>query len=142
MTGQAVEVARVHEARLTFDRRQRELDTAREVQLHFLPHVRPEVPGYCFFDYYQAAEDVGGDYFGYIPLADGRLAIAVGDVSGKEFRPHCSWPGYAAKYAIAWRYVTVLSKPWTAEPGVGRHDAERSIRDVFALRARSGSPHA
>ncbi len=83
VTGQAVEFARVHEARLTFDRRQRELDTAREVQLHFLPHVRPEVPGYCFFDYYQAAEDVGGDYFGYIPLADGRLAIAVGDVSGK-----------------------------------------------------------
>ena len=83
VTGQAVEFARVHEARLTFDRRQRELDTAREVQLHFLPHKRPEVPGYCFFDYYQAAEDVGGDYFGYIPLADGRLAIAVGDVSGK-----------------------------------------------------------
>ena len=83
VTGQAVEFARVHEARLTFDRRQRELDTAREVQLHFLPHMRPEVPGYCFFDYYQAAEDVGGDYFGYIPLADGRLAIAVGDVSGK-----------------------------------------------------------
>ncbi len=81
--GQAVESARVHESRLTFDRRQRELDTAREVQLHFLPHSRPEVPGYCFFDYYQAAEDVGGDYFGYIPLADGRLAIAVGDVSGK-----------------------------------------------------------
>lgn len=83
VTGQAVEFARVHEARLTFDRRQRELDTAREVQLHFLPHMRPEVPGYCFFDYYQAAEDVGGDYFGYIRLADGRLAIAVGDVSGK-----------------------------------------------------------
>jgi serine phosphatase RsbU (regulator of sigma subunit) len=83
VTGQAVEFARVHEARLTFDRRQRELDTAREVQLHFLPHARPEVPGYCFFDYYQAAEDVGGDYFGYIRLADGRLAIAVGDVSGK-----------------------------------------------------------
>lgn len=83
VTGQAVEFARVHEARLTFDRRQRELDTAREVQLHFLPHSRPEVPGYCFFDYYQAAEDVGGDYFGYIPLADGRWAIAVGDVSGK-----------------------------------------------------------
>jgi len=83
VTGQAVEFARVHEARLTFDRRQRELDTAREVQLHFLPRERPEVPGYCFFDYYQAAEDVGGDYFGYMQLADGRLAIAVGDVAGK-----------------------------------------------------------
>jgi len=51
--------------------------------LHFLPNTRPVVPNYRFFDYYEAAEDVGGDYFGYIPLADGRLAVALGDVSGK-----------------------------------------------------------
>jgi serine phosphatase RsbU (regulator of sigma subunit) len=78
-----VEFARLHQATLLSDRRERDLATAREVQLHFLPRSRPVVPGYRFFDYYEAAEDVGGDYFGYIPLADGRLAIALGDVSGK-----------------------------------------------------------
>jgi serine phosphatase RsbU (regulator of sigma subunit) len=40
------------------------------------------VPGYELFDYYKPAEAVGGDYFGYTPLPDGRLAIAVGDVAG------------------------------------------------------------
>ena len=83
VAGQAVEHARAHEASLRLDRRERELATAREVQLHFLPQAAPELPGYRFFEYYQAADDVGGDYFGYIPLKDGRLAIAMGDVSGK-----------------------------------------------------------
>ena len=81
--GQAVEYAHAHEARLRLDRRERELATAKAVQLHFLPQRRPDVPGYRFFDYYNSAEEVGGDYYGYVPLPDGRLAIAIGDVSGK-----------------------------------------------------------
>src|SRR5690606_39176628 len=36
-----------------------------------------------FGDYYEAAHRVGGDYFDYVELADGRVAIAVGDVAGK-----------------------------------------------------------
>lgn len=65
------------------NRRERDLGTARQVQLHFLPQRPPAVPGYEFFDYYLAADEVGGDYFGYVPLPDGRLAVAVGDVEGK-----------------------------------------------------------
>jgi serine phosphatase RsbU (regulator of sigma subunit) len=83
VAGQAVEHARVHQASIKLDRRERELSTAREVQLHFLPQKRPDIAGYKFFDYYRAADDVGGDYFGYVSLPDGRWAIAVGDVSGK-----------------------------------------------------------
>jgi serine phosphatase RsbU (regulator of sigma subunit) len=81
--GQAVEYAHAHEARLRLDRRERELVTAKQVQLHFLPQSRPDVPGYRFFDYYSSAEEVGGDYYGYVPLPDGRIAVAIGDVSGK-----------------------------------------------------------
>jgi serine phosphatase RsbU (regulator of sigma subunit) len=62
---------------------QRQLGTAKQVQLQFLPQSRPEVDGYRFYDYYQPADEVGGDYFGYIPLPDGRLALAIGDVAGK-----------------------------------------------------------
>jgi serine phosphatase RsbU (regulator of sigma subunit) len=83
VAAQAIARASAHEARLQLDRRERELATAREVQLHFLPPKGPEIAGYRFFEYYQAADDVGGDYFGYIPTTDGRLAIAMGDVSGK-----------------------------------------------------------
>ncbi|HKD38636.1 MAG TPA: FHA domain-containing protein, partial [Pirellulales bacterium] len=83
VAGQAVEHARMHEDSIRLDRRRRELAMAQQVQLHFLPQGAPDVAGYRFFSFYRAAEDVGGDYFGYVPLADGRLAIALGDVSGK-----------------------------------------------------------
>ena len=83
VAGQAVEYAGEQPAGRVANRHERDLGTARQVQLHFLPQRPPEVPGYDFFDYYLAADEVGGDYFGYVPLADGRLALAVGDVEGK-----------------------------------------------------------
>jgi phosphoserine phosphatase RsbU/P len=39
--------------------------------------------GYQFFAHYEPALEVGGDYYGFIPLADGRLGVALGDVAGK-----------------------------------------------------------
>ena len=81
--GQALEYAAAHQAKLHLDRRERELATAREVQLHFLPQTPPEISGYRFFEHYASAEEVGGDYYGYQELSDGRTAISLGDVSGK-----------------------------------------------------------
>jgi serine phosphatase RsbU (regulator of sigma subunit) len=62
---------------------QAQLGTAKQVQMQFLPQRRPQVPGYQFYDHYQPANEVGGDYFGYIPLSGGRLALTIGDVAGK-----------------------------------------------------------
>ena len=81
--GIAVENAQLHEDQLKQQVLQRDLQMARRVQLGFLPSAPPEVPGYHFFDYYDAAYEVGGDYHDYIELPDGRLAIIVADVSGK-----------------------------------------------------------
>lgn len=81
--GKSVEYAQAHEAKLQLDRRERDMAMARQVQLHFLPQNRPRVAGYSFFDYYRSAQEIGGDYYGYVPLPDGRLAVTVGDVSGK-----------------------------------------------------------
>jgi len=83
LAGQAVDHARLHESQLDFDRQERDLETAKQVQLHFLPEKRPELEEYEFHDYYHAAQAVGGDYFGYVELPDGRLGIAIGDVAGK-----------------------------------------------------------
>ncbi len=65
------------------EKTQREIELARQVQLDFLPRKAPDVPGYEFFSFYSAAQAIGGDYFDYIPLPDGRLAILLGDVAGK-----------------------------------------------------------
>jgi serine phosphatase RsbU (regulator of sigma subunit) len=82
-SAQAVEYAQIHEAQLEETRRGQELATAKTVQMHFLPQSRPKVPGYRFYHHYGPAREIGGDYFGYIPLPDGKLALAIGDVAGK-----------------------------------------------------------
>ena len=83
VAGQSVEYARKHEQTMLLDRRQRDLDMAKQVQLRFLPNQEPQIKGYSFSSYYHSAEDIGGDYYGYIPLVGNRLAISIADVAGK-----------------------------------------------------------
>lgn len=86
----AVENAHLHQSLLKQRDRERdlereaaEMELAVQVQLDFLPKVPPELDGYRFFDFYEAAMHVGGDYFDYVQLADGRMAVTLGDVAGK-----------------------------------------------------------
>ena len=60
-----------------------EVKFAKQVQEGFLPSRLPRVAGYDFYAFYSAAKIVGGDYYDFIELPDGCLAILVGDVSGK-----------------------------------------------------------
>ncbi|MBS0262333.1 MAG: SpoIIE family protein phosphatase [Planctomycetes bacterium] len=79
----ALENAQLHSSALKQRDLERDLDFATQVQLGFLPNHRPHAPGYEFFEFYEAAQRVGGDFFDYIPLPDGRVAITIGDVAGK-----------------------------------------------------------
>jgi len=83
LAGQAVDYATAHRAEVALERHNRELDLARDVQLTFLPPTRPEVDGYTFFEHYSAAKTVAGDYYDYLDMPDGRIAIVQGDVAGK-----------------------------------------------------------
>ncbi len=78
----AINNAQMHEAALRQRELQRDMQVAQEVQHGFLPEKRPELAGYEFFDYYQPADQIGGDYYDYLPLPDGRLAVVVADVVG------------------------------------------------------------
>jgi serine phosphatase RsbU (regulator of sigma subunit)/pSer/pThr/pTyr-binding forkhead associated (FHA) protein len=78
----AIDNAQLHENVLKQSQLERELKLAREVQTSFLPKRRPEIKAYEFFDHYRPANEVGGDYFDYIGLPDGRLGIVVADVAG------------------------------------------------------------
>ena len=60
----------------------KDLELAHEVQQGFLPQRNPDVEGYDFYAYYRAAERVGGDYYDYIDLGGGKIAIIVADVVG------------------------------------------------------------
>jgi sigma-B regulation protein RsbU (phosphoserine phosphatase) len=78
----AIQQAQLHEDRVRQRELERDMKLATEVQHGFLPEQRPELPGYEFFDYYQPAAQIGGDYFDYIQLPDGRIGIVVADVVG------------------------------------------------------------
>jgi len=74
------------EVRATREAEQRlrgEIEMAREVQARLLPRRPPELRGAEIYGICRSARIVGGDYFDFIPLSNGRLGIAVADVSGK-----------------------------------------------------------
>jgi sigma-B regulation protein RsbU (phosphoserine phosphatase) len=78
-----IESAQLHERAITQNRLERDLALAQRVQQGLLPNKRPEVDGYHFFEYYEPANEVGGDFYDYVPLPGGRLAVVLADVSGK-----------------------------------------------------------
>lgn len=59
-----------------------ELQVARELQEDLLPRAVPDLPGYRISHSYRTANEVGGDYYDFSVLEDGRLALLVGDASG------------------------------------------------------------
>lgn len=80
--GIAIGIVRMQEAALRQRELDRDLELAHEVQHGFLPYDRPHLPQYEFADYYVPANHVGGDFYDYVPLPDGRLAVVVADVVG------------------------------------------------------------
>jgi serine phosphatase RsbU (regulator of sigma subunit)/pSer/pThr/pTyr-binding forkhead associated (FHA) protein len=78
-----VENGRLVEARLERERFERELALASEIQQRFQPTAPPQVPGYELQGISFPCYEIGGDYYDFIEREDGRLVIALGDVSGK-----------------------------------------------------------
>jgi len=78
-----VENARLVEARLERERLERELALASEIQQRFQPTAPPHVSGYELQGISFPCYEIGGDYYDFIEREDGRLVIALGDVSGK-----------------------------------------------------------
>lgn len=60
-----------------------EIEVARGVQLALLPKSAPPCEGFALWSVTLPANDVGGDLVDYLPLAEGRLGAALGDVAGK-----------------------------------------------------------
>ncbi|HYH85366.1 MAG TPA: SpoIIE family protein phosphatase [Pyrinomonadaceae bacterium] len=78
-----VENTRLLEEHMEQERYERELQLAREIQQRFQPTAPPIVPGYELQGISFPSYQIGGDYYDFINCADGRLVVALGDVSGK-----------------------------------------------------------
>jgi phosphoserine phosphatase RsbU/P len=80
----ALENARLYEeARENQLRLQDDLNTAREIQRQLLPHGAKGIPGLDLAAAYVPARELGGDFYDFLPYGQGKLAMALGDVSGK-----------------------------------------------------------
>ena len=81
----AVTVERARLTRELLERRrlEKELAIAREIQASFLPEAPPVLPGIDLAGTTITHDEVGGDYYDFIPVSDSRLGIAIADVSGK-----------------------------------------------------------
>jgi len=64
-------------------RLEREFQLAREIQQTFLPDRKPEMSGWELDVHWETARQVGGDFYDYFLLPDGRLAFVIADVSDK-----------------------------------------------------------
>jgi phosphoserine phosphatase RsbU/P len=61
----------------------REIEIAREVQKRLFPQRLPQVAGLAYCGRCRTALGVGGDYYDFLALPEGRLGVALGDISGK-----------------------------------------------------------
>lgn len=81
----AIENARLHLEEIQRQRIEEELDVARKIQLSMLPSATPELPGWQFAADFEAARQVGGDFYDLFPLPGepGRWGVVIADVSDK-----------------------------------------------------------
>ncbi|MGA9119264.1 MAG: SpoIIE family protein phosphatase [Bacteroidota bacterium] len=79
----SMENARLHEQGRELARMQEEFRLAANIQRELLPQSAPRIKGYTLLGKNIPAQAVGGDYFDFIPIDGSRLAVCIGDVSGK-----------------------------------------------------------
>ena len=72
-------VQEIHERELV----EQELGVARSIQQASLPKEVPQLQGWKISPYYRPAREVGGDFYDFHPLPEGRLGVVVGDATGK-----------------------------------------------------------
>jgi serine phosphatase RsbU (regulator of sigma subunit)/pSer/pThr/pTyr-binding forkhead associated (FHA) protein len=135
--GVAVENARLHTALIEQTQVEQESQDAHEVQLALLPERRPALPGYEFWDFYEPARYVGGDYFDYLPLASGesqgdpaprRWLLAVADVAGKGMPAALLMARLSAEVRL---FALTLSDPVRIVDRLNRDFCHRAIGERF-----------
>ncbi|KMP12404.1 hypothetical protein UZ36_00585 [Candidatus Nitromaritima sp. SCGC AAA799-C22] len=111
------------------ERFENELKFGALVQNEFLPEEPPRYPGFSFSAKMRSAKFVGGDFYDFIPFGQNKVALILGDVSGKGV----SAALYMAKLMSDFRYVSQIdADPSEVMRWVNRILFERSRRGMFA----------
>jgi sigma-B regulation protein RsbU (phosphoserine phosphatase) len=80
----AIENARLYERVVRSEALlERDLERAREIQLHLMPGPNPSIPGLEVLARFQPARELGGDLYDFLNYGKDRHGLVIGDVSGK-----------------------------------------------------------
>lgn len=79
----AIQTAKLQEEAVTVRSFEREMELARGIQLSLLPEDPPHIENWELEAYYRPARLVGGDFYDFIPLADGKYGLVIADVTDK-----------------------------------------------------------
>lgn len=79
----AIQTSWLQEEALAARSFEREMELARTIQLSLLPDAPPRIDGYELAAYYRPARLVGGDFYDFIPLSDGKYGLVIADVTDK-----------------------------------------------------------
>ncbi len=112
-----VENTRLLEQQMERERLEHELQLAMEIQQRFQPTAPPIVQGYELQGISFSCYEIGGDYYDFIERADGRLVVALGDVSGKGTAAallmsslHAAVHAQAASHSTLVETITAVNK--------------------------------
>jgi serine phosphatase RsbU (regulator of sigma subunit) len=78
----------------------RDLEQAADIQQRFLPSTAPKVPGLDLAGHNAPCRTVGGDYFDFFAYPNGRVAMVLGDVSGKGMPASLLMMGLQARVQV------------------------------------------
>ncbi len=126
-SGQLIENARLHQEEKKLVKMQQEVHLAYEIQMNLMPDKAPPIEGYDLAGLSIPAQSVGGDYFDYIPIDEGRLVICLGDVSGK---------GLPAALLMSNLQATLRGQ---AQFGASVHESIEHANQLLTLSIRKGS---
>lgn len=125
----AIQNARLYKLALEKKELEKDLQLARRIQLALLPHRMPHSKKVFLSAYSQSSKQVGGDLYDAVKFADGKLAVAVADVSGKGV------PGALLMASLYTIYRTEIRRNLPAHKLVGivnRHFCETASDGNFA----------
>lgn len=80
--GMAASIQRLLLETAAKERLENEIAMARTIQHKLIPPPEATLPGFSVHAHFQPVAEIGGDYYDYLPMPDGRTAVALGDVSG------------------------------------------------------------
>jgi serine phosphatase RsbU (regulator of sigma subunit) len=118
----AIETALLHDEMTRQAEFKRDLEIARDIQASLLPRTLPEIQGFSFLGGSLPAKVVGGDFYDFISLSDGRLGIVIGDVSGKSVP--------ASLLMVASKEIVYSRALTTDDPGLLFQDSNRRIYSI------------